>query len=878
MKHFLFTIFLTIISSSLFAQNQGGVKFKSHDHDLEERTSLILLEESKVNANDLMTLSTDILFNKTRKHYFGYILRIIDSNHRNIDIVYNYNNPDNYNFSLIYDHDITPIQFNFKDQKKALNEWKKLRLEVNIPENKISLTIGDQSKTIVLSDIQRFTNLKYYFGANNNPYFKVHDVAPITIRNIELQLDNQKLEWPLNEKNGTIVNCKQGEIYNGVLTNGIWLNELQSKWEKVDKRAIDGSLFYFNEQYSYYYFMKNDTLFRKDMYQEHPVYVTSGNYPFLNHSKLRVVEKKNKDLIFYNFITNDFYRFGVEDSKMNKATIEFPYKKSTTQHISWINDKQTELLFFGGYGNYEYSDNFSEIDLNKLSFENLSFKGDKISPRYFAGSGRANNGHHFIFGGYGSKTGKQIAHPENYYDLYDFDENTHKTRKIATWETTDESFVVSRNIVVDTAKNQFLALTFDNHVRKNNLKLKLFDITTRKVKVIANDIPFEFFDTQTTIELKYDKEYQKLYSIVLNRKGKKTKVDIYALDVTGGNFMNFEEQTQVVTANDKGLSWIFYLIGTLLLSIVAFALYKYKTRKSIVAEKEQVTTIKVEPKVSEKKLPIVKDKIVVEVEEEKVAAESQEIKQLQEDIKATSVINFFGGFRIIDENGNDISNKFTPLIKQIFLLIILSQFHNGRGVTVDQMTEVFWSDMPLKKARNNRSVNIAKLKQLFKLIGNINLVKTGDFWNLKFDKTVTFPLFDLKELLEKEQSEENLKEITKILKNGKLLFGTEYPWMEEMMAQIINGIIEKLHNYLISDSITLTVKEKLKISDLILKYDALNEEAIHIKCQIYTLQGMHSMAKDTFEKFEQEYSLLYNEKFDLDYNEFLKSDLTSHEI
>lgn len=863
MNRLLFSIVLTSFAIiNIYAQNFNGLKFKSHEVDLEERTSLVLLEKAKVNANKSMILSTDILFNKSRNHYFGYVLRMIDSNHRNIDIVYNYENPDNYNFSLIYDHEVTPIQFNFKEQETALNKWTTLTLEVDVEKDFISLAIGTQKKEALVKEITKFTNLQYYFGANNNPYFKVHDVAPITIKNIQLQLDDLKLQWPLNEKSGVDVHCNQGTNYNGIVKNGIWLEEIQTEWKKLEDKVIDASLFYFNEELSYYYYMKEDTLYKKNLFENNSHMIVSGNYPFLKHHKVRIIEKKNKDIIFYNLAKDDFYTLTAEGKELNKININYPIKKSNTQHTSWLKDDQSSIVLFGGYGNYEYSDILAEINLNNKTFHQLEYKGDTISPRYLAGNGKGKVGHHYIFGGYGSKSGKQIAHPENYYDLYDFNEKTGEIKEIARWQKTEESYVVSRNIIVDTLRNQFLALTYDNHVHNNQLELRLFDISSQTSKIVTNAIPFNFKDIKSVVELKYDKEFQTIYAIVLNKKGNTSRVQIYALDVVGGAFLDLENHHE--TAKNEGVSWIYYTVFPLLFLVLILIVYKFISKNKTVENPEE---------------NIQKDREEVKVIQEEREVKlpfSKEVKQdVIEDERAASVINFFGGFRIIDEKGVDISNKFTPLIKQIFLLVSLSQFHNGRGVTVEQMTEVFWSDMPLKKARNNRSVNIAKIKQLFKLIGDIELLKTGDFWNIKYADTVKFPLFDLKKLLDKDPSIENLKAITKILKNGKLLYGTDYPWMEDMMAQIINGMIEKLYNYLTSFSVDLSDKEKLKISDLILKYDALNEEAIHIKCQIYTAQGMHSMAKDTFEKFEGEYAILYGEKFDLDYTEFLKSDITS---
>ncbi|NME70629.1 hypothetical protein [Flammeovirga aprica] len=876
MKQYLVTILYIILTPFWsFSQHSAGIKFKNHEVNLEERTSLVLLETAKVNAGDRMVLSTDILFNKSPKHYFGYILRMIDSNHRNIDIVFNFNNGVNYNFSLIYDHEITPIQFNLKDQQKQLNKWMKLVLEVDVNKNTITLSVGDQSKTAQFQEIKKFTNLKYYFGANNNPYFKVHDVAPVTIRNIQLQLDDTKLEWPLNEKEGTKVHCRQGEKYNGVVNNGIWLSELQSKWTKVEEREIDGMFFYFNETHSYYYFLKGDSLFKKYLHQKSPKFITKVEHSYLHHTKTKLLEKKNGDLIFYNQATDDLHLLDIKTKQMTKGDISFPMKRSNTKHASWINNEESAIVFFGGYGNFEYTNHLAVISLNNLSYEPLQFLGDTISPRYFPGVGKAKKGHQYIFGGYGSKSGKQIAHPENYYDLYDFDERTNTSKKIATWERTDESFIVSKNIVVDTVNNQFLALTYDNHVHKNQLKLKLFDINTQTSKDIANAIPFSFHDLKSTIEFKYDVDYQKLYAIILNEEGETSKLQLFTLDVTGGTFKNLVNE-EVLTAHNNENNPLFYIVIGVLFLLVIFIIWKYfigKGKKLQNQVPHETPVIKpTEDKKQVNQALTAKDEVVTK----KVIAKEHKVKTEEETITLvgaeTGVVNFFGGFRIIDIEGNDISNKFTPLIKQIFLMISLSQFLNGRGVTIEQLTEVFWNDMPLKKARNNRSVNIAKLKQLFKLVGNINLVKTGDFWKIEYDDTVSFPLFELKELLDRESTFDNLQKMTKILKNGKLLYGTDYPWMEEIMAQIVNSLIEKLYSYLTNSDLSLSPKEKLRVSDLILKYDALNEEAIHIKCQIYTSQGMHSMAKDTFGKFVQEYELLYNERFDYEYAEFIKSD------
>ncbi len=83
----------------------------------------------------------------------------------------------------------------------------------------------------------------------------------------------------------------------------------------------------------------------------------------------------------------------------------------------------------------------------------------------------------------------------------------------------------------------------------------------------------------------------------------------------------------------------------------------------------------------------------------------------------------FGGFQVFNLNNEDITNKFSPLLKELFLLIFLYTYKNNKGITSDQISEYLWFGKSSSSARNNRAVNIAKLKTIL-----------SEIWSSRIDK------------------------------------------------------------------------------------------------------------------------------------------------
>src|SRR5258705_2168661 len=94
-------------------------------------------------------------------------------------------------------------------------------------------------------------------------------------------------------------------------------------------------------------------------------------------------------------------------------------------------------------------------------------------------------------------------------------------------------------------------------------------------------------------------------------------------------------------------------------------------------------------------------------------------------------IYLFGQFQGFDKDGNDVTRLFTPLLKELFLVIALYTIRNGRGISSEGLNEILWHDQSEKDAKNNRSVNLARLRTILEKIGNCIITKESGYWQFQ---------------------------------------------------------------------------------------------------------------------------------------------------
>ena len=227
----------------------------------------------------------------------------------------------------------------------------------------------------------------------------------------------------------------------------------------------------------------------------------------------------------------------------------------------------------------------------------------------------------------------------------------------------------------------------------------------------------------------------------------------------------------------------------------------------------------------------------------------------------------FGGLKVITKEGKDLGLKFSPKIKQLFVLILLHSIGGQKGISSKKISDCLWPGASPQNAKNIRGTNIQNLKALLLPCKGIRLVFQEKLWMFEFtdgffidydfvESQLNEPMFSNMEAFMKE-----LPVLLSILKTGTLFPNMSESWVDPYINRMSNRIIEfgqKLFLELAEekfDSVVLDIAEVISIND------PLNESALCKKINILTRQGKLSFARSVFDNFTKLYFELYKEKY-----------------
>lgn len=258
------------------------------------------------------------------------------------------------------------------------------------------------------------------------------------------------------------------------------------------------------------------------------------------------------------------------------------------------------------------------------------------------------------------------------------------------------------------------------------------------------------------------------------------------------------------------------------------------------------------------------------------ALENSHITPLQEKLDTTTTspnknaIYLFGSFKIFNAEQIEITNKFTPLLKELFLLIVLNSTSKNNGISSGTIVEKLWSDMPIKNGRNNLAVNIGKLKAALGIDFQDYLTSNSGIWKFEIPNGNSKIYCDYQTSLQHLKSSQQpsilqIKDLVEIVNKGGLLTDLSYEWLDQYKANISNEIIDTFQDFVNQNSDNISPNLHIQIADAIMQLDSVNETAMEIKCRALVALGKHSLANETYNKFAKEYTLLYNIPFQKDF-------------
>ncbi|RFS26963.1 galactose oxidase [Chitinophaga silvatica] len=864
MRKFILLLFIHIhlVTISGFAQSYG-LRFSSHEVVQEKRTTLNLSSSGPLCFKKNTEISFDLNFIPYKETYFGYIFRTIDANNQNIDLVYNQRER-TFNFVIGESFSKTFLV----DSVALHNKWVHFAIKFDLDNQSASILVNDK---LVIKGPAKFGSSiceRIFFGTNSFEGFQTVDIPPMNIRNIQIKEgDKLKYNWPLSENEGnTATDTKEGKI--ALIKNANWIGPRHQSWKPVHTWEIQGNpSVAFDKNNEVLYIVSSDTLYSISFKSEQQKAIKlTQRLDSLMPGSQSVYNPYNDKL--YNFYI-DQKKIGAYDTTSRRWDINYTPDLLTIywQANKFVSKADSSLYILCGYGQMQYKNTVQRYQFSTKQWDSIPVRGERLTPRYMAAVGANEDGDTaYILGGYGSNSGNQVVNPRHYYDLFAFSVKDHSFSKIYQFPEPPEQFCFANSMVIDPETHNYYALIFPNDKFNTSLQLIEGNFHEPNYRLLGNSIPYSFHDIKSFADLYYCKESNKLVAVTLyTSKDNITEVKAYSLE-----FPPNALASSVVPA--KSISHWYYL---LLIPAGIIILMIFRKKKPIAIK----ATAPVPKPVND--LPVVKKEVVIapvheapvddipvnEVVHTPVVTSDTEAIISETDKRGQ--VFFFGPFEVLDKDGQDITRFFTPLLKELFLLISIHTIRSGKGISSDRLYATLWRDKSNKEAQNNRSVNMVKLKAILDKLGVCSFVKEADRWSLQYDASeIRMDLADFQQWIQgpRPLTRQGVKQLLQLLHRGSFLPDANYIWLEDIQSEISNislDILTESAAQFKSDPELL-----IEIADSIFLFDPVNEEALRMKCSSLVGLGRHSLAKAAFNKFAKEYNHMYGEEFPHAFNEY----------
>ncbi len=832
-------IFILFCVTSGFSQNElnSGLYFASSEVVQDKRTSLNLTPEKPIKLSDGLKLEFDIQL-RSGDGYYGYVFRIVSNSTDNFDFITNYASV-NDNFTLIFKDKIL-CTFRWQDLPDlSYGSWFHVTFKLDLEKQLVELYINDVVRTASINYKKENVSFDILFGISKSAPFQSTDVCPMTLKNIRIYNQNDKLirNWLLSKhtQNSTYDEVEEAIA---VVENPNWLINTHLSWKET-------AHFDLNAFYGVVRNTDTDELYFVDENKITTYSLGSNKFdsiPYLDGNPYRQLNEKH---VVFNPYTNEIWSYNLDQTGMSKFDL-FSRKWSGKpisldesnfgHHNKLISPVDSSFLAMFGYGLYRYNSTIFNYNPKSDSWVKYD-KSDQIEPRYLAATGQLNDDTLLIFGGYGSKTGRQELTPGTYSDLYSLDLNTLQFNKLQDYNLPEFSFVPAESLIVDDDSTGFYTLIFDNSKYESRIMLAKFGIYEPSQFVFPDSIPFNFLDTDSWSYLYLNKPANKLFAVTTN----KSSVRIYSMAYPP---LVQDDVFQAVRSKNKSASkYLIFILIALVCSLIVFA-YLIVRRKS-----------KTDSKVGSVS-PVFNDDMFSKVET----------------IKKSSVL-FLGGFQIYNEAGVDITSGFSPTLKQLFLIIFFNTVHRGKGISSSKLDEALWFDKSEKSARNNRNVNISKLRNATEEVGGLEILSENSYWKLKMSSNIYCDYLRVLNIISKKDNDDidvdSIIELSGLLENGELLPNLQVDWIDSYKSQFTDKVIDFLVKVIFREEFQDDNKCLMHIANSIFSLDSLNEDALMVKCQILQKEGKGSIAINTYNSFCKEYLSLLDTDYPTSFNDIL---------
>lgn len=822
MKKFLLTIFFFCLCLILSGRDtEYGLHIQTWPHPSSEFTSLALENGEPIKAGNKETTMDFKLWNRN-ENVFGVVFRIITDQNKTLDLMYSVDENDKRFANLILNNKVYPL-----NNEIRLDCWIDVSLNINPDKQQISLTYDGETISIDAAEILPVHDMRIYFGRCPVLQYDLDNVASINLKDISISQNEKTIrEWNMRLHQGDTCYDSQNDR-PATTSNGRWLLDEHLIWRLIHKAEFNGTPSIAFDPASATFYMANDGKslhsFRCTDRKAEITEVKGGQFAAAYPNCMYFIPETGR-LMSYNLDQNIYSYF---DFKSNTWTgRKAPEKRHKEYYwnntVTW-NPADSSLISFGGYGHYQFNHELL-ISHPGSTMPQKRVHLKEIDPRYAPASVLVDS-ILYVFGGRGCPSGKQEMTQKNYYDLYAIDIHSMQVTRLWEYEgrPADGDFLPGSNMIYDNENDCFYVFTSQGggSMMRINRSEPGIDLTSYPV--------YQYLDAQhlyTNIHQSGDKFYGVFQQTQVEGN---SQVYIYEIDSPPfvlKNGLTVEETPEETEGDASQKSMIPIYIA---IAVLAAAYFIYRRRN-----------------------PAITSKTVQTVKEPETQVQTPEEKPADHYDFSRKSICFFGGFRVHDKDGEDITALFTPTLKSLLIILILHTVKDEKGISGNRLIQILWFDKTEESAKNNRNVYMSKLRNIIERIGDVKIVNQKGFWSICFDDDTTCDYMEAKRLFaEKTDSGENLDRLMELLLRGAMLPNLEDDWVDPFKNDFSNNTIDFLTGLLRSSDYSDDFR--LRIADTLFLHDFINEEALKVKCGILYRQGKKGLAKTVYNAFCKDY-------------------------
>ena len=784
---------------------------------LQNEMSGLALEDGKPIPVRGKTLEMEFDLYNRPDNVFGCVFRIITDKGENVDLMYTADLRDERKPILV-----TGDQVHFIASEIPMEEWIHVRIRLNTKDGTIDLNYNGAEFSVRDAGTKGAETFRINFGLCQIPGLTLLDVASVNVRDITLTRNGKLFRsWECARHAGDLCYDQVHGVPARAL-NPEWLIDSYLSFQPVFSHSFDDiPSITFDDRDKFYLTSPGEPIhvFSTLDGELTEIPVRGGQNPANYPNQLFYVGGEHNWLTAYNLDEGLFSMFNFQTGRWENE------KVPERDHSYWNNTNTWEprihaLYSFGGYGHYHFR---NELIVSYLETPEKNFRTtiEDITPRYAVTSYIVDS-LLYVFGGRGNPSGKQELSPKNYYDLYTI--NTHSLEVKKLWDMEHSpygDFVSSENFVYNWENGDFYLLS--NLDGFTLLKLRAEQPGVERMSL---PIPPKRNAQYTYVNLWHSYTLQKLYAVILQAQvDNRTDVDVYEMNYPPipVSMIMQEGREEAPVKSGNGWWWralMGLVVALILADYVYYRFFRGRSRRRPVS----------------KEAPVEKE-------------EMYEPETLYYDFSRSSV-TFFGGFHVTDREGNDVTAQFTPTVKALLILLIVSTAKGG-GIASSRINHLLWSYKPDDTANNNRNVYMSKLRGLLEGVGDIRIQNQNKLWSISFEDGAQCDYLEALRLFREGNGEEDVDRLLELLLKGQMLPNTELDWIDDYKSAFSNATIDFLCRQLKRED--LHDKTRLQAANTIFQHDFLNEDALQAKVRILCKENKPGLAKSIYDNFCKEY-------------------------